>query len=170
MQFVRHPPSAICHPWLQSVDAEVRPQNVRHNYGAVRLLIMLKYPRNDPWKRQPGAVQCVDEPRLLTRRRSITDVRTSSLEVGERAAGRNLQPLSDAGSENLEIVAARGSEAGITGGKQHATVRKAGSLEQRCGVPRQARGCLVALLRRAVAHHFDLVELVDAQQPAGVLP
>src|SRR5690349_1540975 len=123
---------------------------------------MLQYSRNDAREREPGPVERVDEPRFLTRSRTVPDVRASRLEIRERAAGRHLEPFPDTGGPDLQVITTRRAETRVAGGEEHAPMREPQPLEQDFGVPRQALVLFIALLRGAVAHHLDLVEFMDA--------
>src|SRR5687767_10676573 len=162
-----HPTS---HLRSQNARPHVRLQDFRNSDSSVSLLIMLQNGSNDAGECEARSVQRVDETGLFARRRPVADVCATGLEVRERAAGRYLEPLANAGRKNLEIVTSRCSESRIASGQQHAPMRKAEPFEQHFGVSRQALMLLVALFRRAVAHHLHLVELVHSQEAACVLP
>src|ERR1035437_4384544 len=87
-----------------SVDAHVRPQNLRHHQAAVWLLIGLKYGGNRPGQSQAGAIERVDQFGLGTGLRPVPDRPLAGLVVAEGGAGTDFEPALDAGRPDLQVV------------------------------------------------------------------
>src|SRR3954467_6892930 len=77
----------------QALDAEITAKRSGDEHAAILLLMMLQNRGDDPRKREPRAVERVDEAWLAAVGGLVTNVGPARLEVGEVAARRNFQPL-----------------------------------------------------------------------------
>src|SRR5690349_11847593 len=94
----------------EAVGAEIRPQHLGNEDGAVGLLVVLENAGDRAREREAGTVQRVHEARLFALRRPEANVRAARLEVGEGAAGADLEPRADSGGPRLEVVGLRTRE------------------------------------------------------------
>src|SRR6185436_17491863 len=130
--------------------------------------MMLQNRRNDTGKREPGAVQRVDEARLAAVRRLVSNVGASSLKVSEVAARRHLEPLADARRKGFQVVSMRAREPGVAGGQSNNPIWQLQQLKNLFGVRSEELELVTGSFRRDEPHQLDLVEFVDAQQTSGV--
>src|SRR5580765_6630682 len=79
----------------ECVDAEIRAKRGRNGDRSVGVLMMLQQTGDRARKGQPRSVERVHESRLLAFGGTIPDVRSPRLEIGERAARRDLEPRAD---------------------------------------------------------------------------
>src|SRR4029079_6585024 len=99
----------------EALGAEIGAERSGDEHAAILLLMVLQNRGDDTRKRQSRSVQGVNETRLPAARRLVADIRAARLEVGEVAAGGNLEPLADAGGLDLEIVGVCAREAVVSG-------------------------------------------------------
>src|SRR3954470_21047683 len=151
------------------VGSYVRHERFGHGDASVRTLMVLEDTYDRARQRETGAIQRVNEARLFALCLTKANVRAAGLEVGEVAARGDLQPCPHTRRPRLEIVGHRGGETGVTGGEQLAAVREAYPLEHRLRGTCEQLELLGRALGRGVAYELHLVELVGAQNAAGVL-
>src|SRR5690348_13793995 len=153
----------------QPVGAEVRGQSLRDPNRPVGRLIVLEEGDDRAWKRQARCVERVDELRLGARLAPEADSGAARLKIGEGARARDLEPRGDPRRPDLEVVGARGAEAGIARGELDHAVGKLEPLEHRLGVTRQALVLRGGILGPRQPDKLNLVELVHADEAARVL-
>ena len=81
-----------------------------------------------------GADQRVNETRLPSFCRAISDISSTRLIVSEAAARGNLEPCTYTGRKYLEIIGLRAAETGVARGQKNAPVRKLEKLQNFFGV------------------------------------
>ena len=120
-------------------------------------------------QREARPVERVDELRLRARLGPVADRHPPRLVVAEVRARADLQPALHARRPDLEVVLLRLDEAHLAGAHQQDAIGEPEALEEDLGAlghPLERRRRVLRLLEQ---HHLDLVELVDAEDAAGVL-
>src|SRR3989441_612745 len=157
-------------PLGNAVSADIRHQRRRDGHGAVGLLVGFEQRRDRARQRNTRRVQRVHEFGLLAGPRAGANVGPPGLIVGVGAGAGDFEPLANARRPRLEVVGFGGCEAEVIRRQHGDAVWELQLLKHGFGMTSQ----LLVLHRRlgseAEPHQLDLVELMDAQQPAGVLP
>ena len=99
---------------------------------------------------------------------AILDVGATGLEIAAVRAGADLFVGVVARQPDLDVVGLTGREAQVAGAQANHAIRKAQLLKQELGLGGHALELLVGLLRLGKLDHLDLVELVLADDTAGV--
>ena len=99
---------------------------------------------------------------------AILDVGATGLEVAAIGAGADLLVGVVARQPNLDVVGLTGREAQVAGAQANHAIRQAQLLQQVLGLSGHALELLVGLLRLGKLDHLNFVELVLANDAAGV--
>src|SRR5439155_18042107 len=102
--------------------------------------------------------------------RTEADLQPPRLKVGRVRAGRDLAVALLAREPRLDVVLPRRRRAEVARGNVDDAVGQADRLDELLLDCQQPVVFVPGLLRPAVDEHLDLVELVDAEHPARVLP
>src|SRR4051812_31100817 len=102
--------------------------------------------------------------------RAKTDLQPASLEVGRVRAGGDLAVALLAREPRLDVVLPGGRRTEIAGGNVDDAVREPDRLDELLLDREQPFVLAPRLFRSAVDEHLDLVELMDAEHAARVLP
>src|SRR5215213_8577982 len=165
----RSRPSADLRRLGDRIARQVRSEHLRDANRSIRLLVRLEAGGDDPGESEPRAVQRVDELRLCAGFRAEADRHPAGLVVAEVRARAHLEPALDAGRPHLEVVLLRLDEAHLAGAHQDDAISQTEALEEELGPFRQPLECGRRLVGLLEEHHLDLVELMHAEDAAGVL-
>src|SRR5581483_2031308 len=142
------------------------PQRFRHGDAAVRVLEVL-HERDERPRRDRGAVERVHvlEPAVAAR----TDVEPARLVIGRVRRRRELAVALLPGEPALDVVLLRRRRAQVARRDVHDAVRQVEVTEKLLLDCEQALVLVARPLGGGEDEHLDLVELVHAEHPAGVL-
>ena len=141
-----------------------------HGDRPVALLVGLQQRGDRAWQRQGAAVEGVDEARPLPGGGAEADVGSPRLEVGEDAARRHFEVALQTRRPGLEVVLLPLGEAHVGGAHQDHPVVETELLQNRLRVAHQALELVERALGSDELDQLDLVELVETEIAAGVLP
>src|SRR6185312_7166188 len=152
--------------------AHVRAQNFGDKNCAVRLLIIFDHGDPSAADREAASVKGVDELRFglgALRGRPVADIRTPGLKGVEIRAGGNFAVKTLPWQPDLQIVGLGGREAGVAGAEQDAPIGQFELFEDLFGVASELLVLLGGIFGARELDQLDLLELVLADDAAGVL-
>src|SRR5688500_6597035 len=88
-------------------------------------------------QRERGSIEGMHEARLLSASAPIADAAATRLEIGERAAGRHLEPRAYARRPHFQIVRLGAGEPGVAGREDLHAIRESEQLQDLLGVRRE---------------------------------
>ena len=135
--------------------------------AAVRLLMVLQNRHDDARHRAQRAVECGQGPRLVAV--AHTDLQATSLKLGGVRGRRDLAIRALRRNPRLDVELACRTAAEIARSHVDHAIGQFQSVDELALPCKQAFVLSLGILRTAVGEHLDLVELVHADDAAGVL-
>ena len=145
----------------------VRAKHFRNDERTVFLLVVVADADHHARGGEAGTVQRMHERVLAANLR--LDVGAASLVVFEVRAGADFEPLLFDRGVDFEVVALGGTETEVALAEGQAVVGEAELFEEHFAEAGELFVVFVATFRVGEVDHLDLVELVQAEESAGVL-
>ncbi len=151
-----------------SVNPHVWAQDIGDQDRAICLLIIFDHSDPSAADGEAGAVQRVNEITLSAALGLVAYAGTARLKGFAVRAGRDFSKFIARGQPDFEVVGLRGGKTHVAGRKQHGTIVQAEFLKNGFCISYQRFVLFVAFLRMGELEELNLLELMLAEDPAGV--
>src|SRR6266851_9049206 len=152
-----------------AVNSHVWAQDFRDQDQAIRLLIILHDGDPRAADGEPGTVQGVNEVALAAGFLLEADAGAAGLKRFTVGAGRNFAEFVARGQPNFDVVCFGRSKAHISSAEQHGAIVQSQFLKYGFRVSCKRLVLFVAFLRMSELEKLDFLELMLAEDAAGVL-
>src|SRR5436190_3961735 len=151
-----------------SVNPHVWAQDIGDQDRAICLLIIFDHSDPSAADGEAGAVQGVNEITLAAALGLVAYAGTARLKGFAVRAGRDFAKFIARGKPDFEVVGFRGGKTHFTGAEQNGAIVQAEFLENRFGVAYEGFVLFIAFFRMGELEELDLLELMLAEDAAGV--
>src|SRR6266851_8153990 len=152
-----------------AVNSHVWAQDFRDQDQAIRLLIILHDGDPRAADSEAGTVQGVNEVALAAGFWLEADAGAAGLKRFTVGAGRNLAEFVARGEPNFDVVCFGRSKAHVSGAEQHGAIVQSQFLKYGFRISCKRLVLFVAFLRMSELEKLDFLELMLAEDAAGVL-
>src|SRR5216683_1381035 len=152
-----------------AVNSHVWAQDFRDQDQAIRLLIILHDGDPRAADGEPGTVQGVNEVALAAGFLLEADAGAAGLKRFAVGAGRNFAEFVARGQPNFDVVCFGRSKPHVAGAKQHGAIVQSQFLKYGFRISCKRLVLLVAFLRMGELEELNFLELMLAENAAGVL-